>query len=156
MRTVGCLSQPPMKLCWTTHIRPDFLPVQLWGPSYTVSRTPSTSTPISAFIYKATHVDSLIFSFPITEPLKKPNFDPYEVSEYSSAVAQFKQETWSMIDFVEDSLESRRFEAFEIKSLAMLQDEFGRHSDEYVMAVRTLEGILSHVCRLHPSSRHRC
>lgn len=119
----------------------DFLPSQFSDPSYTVSHSPSTSALISTFIDKATHVYSSVFSSHGTEPSQKRTLD---IPSHSNAAAQFKQETLSMIDFVEDSSQSPRFGAFEIKSLAMLADEFGRQSDEYMMAVQTLKGILSH------------
>jgi hypothetical protein len=68
------------------------------------------------------------------------------MTDSTSAVAKFKQEIRSMIEFTEGSSELGRFGAFEIKSIALLADEYGRESDEYLSAVRTLKEILNRVC----------
>ena len=50
-----------------------------------------------------------------------------------------------MVEFVDSPLERNRFGAFLIKSLSFLADEYGRESDEYLMAVGILKEILSYV-----------
>jgi hypothetical protein len=123
----------------------DFLPESLMEPSFSVARAPSVSELHSTYAQQAGHIFPSVFSsIDVGGALHKRLLDVFDFATGSPAAAKFQEEAGKLFAFAEDESGENKFGSFDIQSLEMLANEFGKDSEQYITAAHAIKGVLSH------------
>jgi len=102
----------------------------------------SLSSLISTYLHRARHMYTSIYSELSHTSQGIPRFlDIFSVS--SPATETFISETSSLSEFLEtDKASTDKFAAFELNGLSYIAEAYGRSSEEYKLAARTIRAVL--------------
>lgn len=113
--------------------------------SFSVSNPPSAASEaslvVSSYLQRASHVYTNIFSATSPHPVQPvPRvLDTFSTSP-SSVTEEFLSETAQLVSMIEEG-EDGSFGAFELKGLSAIAAEYGRHSEQFKLAVETSRAL---------------
>ncbi|KAG8983669.1 hypothetical protein FRB90_005843 [Tulasnella sp. 427] len=137
----------------------DFIPSDM-KQSFTIPDAPSASMftdLIHAYTERASHIFDSVFSSlsPFLASIKetpayKQLLDIFDLA--GDAASHFVEEFGRLVEWVDEEIEGKakatssdedKFSAFEVKGLAEVEKEHGRHSEQYLTAAKSVQAVLS-------------